>query len=60
MLETVTIFGADCATASGAAHHFRMSQPSHSDDLHSVQEPNGLDTGNYSLTFLDDDLMVIR
>ncbi len=54
------IFGADCATVSGAAHHFRVAQPSHSDDSRNAQEPNGLDTDSYSLTFLDDDLMAIR
>lgn len=60
LMQTVMIFGADCATVSGAAHHFRVAQPSHSDDSRNAQEPNGLDTGSYSLTFLDDDLMAIR
>ncbi|WIA60448.1 hypothetical protein [Stenotrophomonas sp. BIO128-Bstrain] len=54
------IFGAACGTVSDAAHHFRVAQPSHSDDFRNAQEPNGLDTDSYSLTFLDDDLMAIR
>lgn len=60
LLQTVMIFGKGCGTVSDAAHHFRVAQPSHSDDSRNAQEPNGLDTGSYSLTFLDDDLMAIR
>ncbi|MCD9354710.1 hypothetical protein LUS60_27410 [Raoultella planticola] len=59
-MQTVMIFGAACGTVSDAAHHFRVAQPSHSDDFRNAQEPNGLDTDSYSLTFLDDDLMAIR
>ncbi|MEW4985790.1 hypothetical protein [Stenotrophomonas geniculata] len=54
------IFGADCDTVSGAAHHFRVAQPSHSDDFRNTPEPNALDTDSYSLTFFDDDLMAFR
>ncbi|AIJ46640.1 hypothetical protein O987_12585 [Comamonas testosteroni TK102] len=54
------IFCAVCATVSGAAHHFRVAQPSHSDDFRNAQEPNGLDTDSYSLTVFDDDLMAFR
>ena len=54
------IFCAVCATVSGAAHHFRVAQPSHSDDFPNTPEPNGLDTDSYSLTFFDDDLMAFR
>ena len=60
LLQTVMIFGAACGTVSGAAHHFRVAQPSHSGDFRNTPEPNGLDTDSYSLTFFDDDLMAIR
>jgi hypothetical protein len=39
---------------------FGVAQPSHSDDFRNTPEPNGLDTQNYSLALLDDDLMAIR
>lgn len=60
LLQTVMIFGADCDTVSGAAHHFRVAQPSHSDDFRNTPEPNALDTDSYGLTFFDDDLMAFR
>ncbi|MEZ1855253.1 hypothetical protein QVL98_18685 [Pseudomonas aeruginosa] len=59
-MQTVMIFGAACGTVSDAAHHFRVVQPSHSDDFRNTPEPNGLDTDSYSLTFFDDDLMAFR
>ncbi len=59
-MQTVMIFGAACGTVSDAAHHFRVAQPSHSDDFCNTPEPNGLDTDSYSVTFFDDDLMAIR
>ncbi|EJQ7927589.1 hypothetical protein ABHI80_006312 [Pseudomonas aeruginosa] len=60
LTQTVLIFGAGCGTVSGAAHHFRVAQPSHSDDFPNTPEPNGLDTDSYSLTAFDDDLMAFR
>ena len=59
-MQTVMIFGAACGTVSGVAHHFRVAQPSHSDDCRNTPEPNGLNTDSYSLTFFDDDLMAFR
>ncbi len=53
------IDGAGCGTVADAAHHFRVAQPSHSDDFPNTPEPNGLDTDSYSLTVFDDDLMAI-
>jgi hypothetical protein len=60
LLQTVLIFGAGCGTVSDAAHHFRVAQPSHSDDFRNAPEPNSLDTDSYILTVFDDDLMAFR
>ncbi|RIZ35919.1 hypothetical protein AXX04_05160 [Pseudomonas aeruginosa] len=59
-MQTVMIFGAAGGTVFDAAHHFRVAQPSHSDDFSNAPERICLDTRSDSVARFDDDLMAIR